>query len=786
MSENLSHSLVARRSPLKQAIRIVLMGSAAASLALPVTALAQEQNNEVEEIVVLGQKSARDLQDTTASVRVITTEEITQQNINGMYDVLQRTANVSGELGGSIKIRGIDAFTVSGGGNSYLASVYSDGAVLPYRAIQEGGFSSWDVQQVEVLRGPQSTLQGRNALAGAIVMNTVDPTYEWDFRGRLGFGEDGREEKAVAFGGPLIADQLAFRVAAEDRQFDGINDNVTRGDHGDFEDDQTLRVKLLAEPDALPDLRALLTLTKGETDYGVKWIQTGQENPFETRHVVFNDPTHEFTESDMAVLKLEYGLGANWDLTATTAYSDIYYGYEWDGDTTPAPTSVLIDDRVDETISQEVLFNFDYGDFTGVIGGFYSDLDVEDVSTGQRSMTMQSLGVPTLLVAPPEFGGLGLPQQLADMVLGLYADFDPAVLDTDFNRNQRISSEALFVDFNYRLNEKLEVYGGLRYDHETQENEAENRVSIANASDMPDPTNPAFDPMLAAIIAGLNGQFHAQAANATGVEPFVEADFSTVLPKGGLTWHWNDDVSTSFTVQKGYRSGGVGSNIARASTFTYDPEYTWNYEASLRSQWLDNRLTANANLFYLDWEDQQVSVQLSGNEFDTETLNSGSSEVKGVEFELFYQGDSNWRTQAGIGYSETEFKEFDVVLSGTTYDLSGREFQGAPNWTGNLAATYQGDSGIRFNINANYVDDSAAVVNPFVMGVDASDPRFDARNDSRVVVNTRFGYQSNGMGIFFIVNNLLDEEYVQSADTGSYSMTLGMPRLTSVRFEASF
>lgn len=739
-----------------------------------------------EEVVVVGQKIDRSLQDTPASVRVVTAGDIEDENINHMYDVLERSVNVTGDLGMGFRIRGIDSFSVSGGGNSYLASVYSDGAALPYRAIQERGFSTWDVQQVELLRGPQSTLQGRNALAGAIVMSTVDPTYEWEFKGRLGYGEEGREERAVAFGGPLVEDTLAVRVAAEGREFDGFNRNVTRDDYSNFEEDRTLRLKLLYEPEGVPDLRAMLTHTRGETDYGVQWVNAGADDPFADPHVDFDAPTHEFTDTDMTVLEVSYDVGPNWQFTSTTAYSDVYYGYEWDGDASPVAESVLLDDRVDETISQEFLLNFDYRNFSGVVGAYYSDLDVVDESSGNRNLLLASLGVASLLVAPPELGGLGLPQSAADAILALYQPFDPAVLDTDFYRYQNVSTGALFVDFSYSLSERLDVFGGLRYDREAQENEADSLVTIVNVDELPDPANPAFDPTTAAVISTLNAQFVAQAADASGTEPLVDTDFTTTLPKAGFTWHWTDDMSTSFTVQKGYRSGGVGSNIARSRTYTYDPEYTRNYELSFRSQWLDGRLTANANVFYLDWEDQQVTVQLSGNQYDTETVNSGSSEVMGLEVELFYAPGGSWSGYAGIGRSETEFDEFEIVLPTETYDLSERAFREAPGYTANLGATYHGNGGLMLNVNANYQGDSLAVVNPYIYGIPETDPRFDPRNDSRTLVNVRLGYEWGNVGGYLTVTNLLGEEYITNADAATGSMTLGYPRLATLRVETRF
>lgn len=769
------------RNPLRLVVAV-----AAASLAGQVAMVQAQEGAALEEIVVLGQKTERSLQETAASVRVVTNEDIMEENINDFRDVLERTANVTVTDYG-FNIRGIDAFSVSGGGNSYLASVYSDGAVLPYRAIQQGGFSTWDVQQVEVLRGPQSTLQGRNALAGAIVMNTIDPTWDWDLRGRLGYGEEGREERAVAFGGPILEDQLAFRISAEDREFDGVFPNITRGGASDFEEDQTIRAKLLLEPEAIPDLSAMLTLTKSENDLGVPWItHRPGDDPFNNPHTEFNDPTHEFTETEIAVLGIEYDLGEHWSLTSTTAWNEVMYGYEWDGDATAEPLNTLVDERLDETLSQEFLFNFAYDDFSGVLGAYFFELDVEDNYSGTRRMFFDDLGVPQLLTASPEFGGLGLPQALADQVLAIYAPFDPVGVANSGVTRQAVESQALFADFTWSLSEKLDLFAGLRYDHEEQANEADSSVAISNIEDMPDPANPAFDPMTSQLVAGLNAQLLAMADQATGREPLVDADFSATLPKLGATWYWTQDISTSFTAQKGYRSGGVGSNIARNRTYTYDPEYTWNYEVSFRSLWWDGRLAANANVFHLDWEDQQVNVQLSGNQYDTETVNTGSSEVQGFELEFFYEANRNWSGYAAIGYSRTEFKEFLMTQGGESFDLSGRPFAAAPEQTFNFGVTYRGDRGIFANLNANYQDESKALNNPYADGLSEGDPGFDPESDARLLLNLRTGYEWDNMGVYLTVENLLDEEYVVRPNTGGYSLTIGRPRLAMLRFEAGF
>src|SRR3546814_19358935 len=118
------------------------------------------------------------------------------------------------------------------------------------------------------------------------------------------------------------------------------------------------------------------------------------------------------------------------------------------------------------------------------------------------------------------------------------------------------------------------------------------------------------------------------------------------------------NLKAGFTVQRGYRSGGSSGNIARSATFSYDPEFTWNYELSLRSAWLDGRLTLNANAFYVDWTDRQVSANFGMSIYDTHIVNAGSSHLYGFEIEEpnSTSGAFDWNTS--VGSSRTTCDEF--------------------------------------------------------------------------------------------------------------------------------
>jgi len=740
---------------------------------------------QIEKIIVKGQKIDRTLQETPTSVAVITSQTIEQENLNDFYDVIARTPNASGTDGTGFNIRGIDAFGVTDGGTGGLASVYVDGAPLPYRVMQQGGFSTWDISQVEIFRGPQSTLQGRNSLAGAVVMKTRDAVQEYDFKARIGVGEYGTQEAAVAFGGGIIEDELAFRVSAEKRDFDGYNTNVATGEESDFDNNKSYRIKLRYTPSSLPNFEAQLSFLHTENEKGAEWVmvESGDEqypinNIYDDRYVYLDSPTFEYIDSDLYVLNLNYDISNEWFFTSISTYSDAEYGYEWDGDaSTQQPQSILTDTRTDETTTQEFRLTYEGEKLSGLIGFYYSDLDVFDSSGGERGLTFEQLGVRSLLTAPTEYGGLALPDTFADQVLQFYSAADPVYIGQSTDFTQKVETKALFADFTYRINDAWDIFAGFRYDRETQKNGTTADIYITERTQnaLPQPDDFSADPVLAQVIIGINQQLYAMADGASGDEPVEDASFDAWLPKLGVTYRFNQDISTNFTIQKGYRSGGVGTNIAQATAFTYDPEYTWNYELAFRSVWLDDKLVVNANVFYLDWTDQQVSVFLSGNQYDREIHNVGESHVQGFEAEISYQLTPSVNLYGGIGYSKTEFDEFSASFNGEEQDYSGFSFEGAPEWTALFGVDYSNKKGFIANINASYTGTSQRLATSL-----------EPRNDAHLLVNTRIGYQWQNYGVFALVDNLLDAEYVALSPAGFGNQTLSSPRTLSVRFEAEF
>ena len=743
----------------------VALGLALAFSTISQNALADDAmlDENIETIIVTGQKIDRSLKETPNSVAVLTGNEIEKLNIQNVADIYNVIPNVSGDFNQGFTIRGINAFNVSGGGNSFLTSMYLDGAPLPYRVVRSGALSVWDLSQVEVFRGPQSTLQGRNALAGAIMLRTQDPTYEWTGKGKLTIGDQGQQEIAVAGGGTLIDDVLAFRVSVEDKQVDGDIDNTTRGEEQNDEDNQTIRAKLLFEPSDTID--ALLTVTSTEAEFGPQWVLFNYgEDPYQ-RTVWNNSHIFEKTDTDLYNLEVSWEINDEWSFDSITTYSDSEYRYNWDGDMTPV--QVVEDNRyvrTDKTLSQEFRLTYQSDDIEAVTGFYMSKLEVDDQANGERFLTFSDLGLPpleVLLTAPPQFGGFGLPAEFAAMVVPLYPDIDPVILGLDSSLEQEVETMAVYADLTWKVSDQFNLLFGLRYDEEEQKNGSYANYDIRNT--MPDPA--MLPAPLNQIVAGINGTLNGMAASASGTEPVADADFDAWLPKLGFSYHVNDDITTSFIYQRGYRSGGVGTNIANQYIYTYDPEYTDNYELSFRSVWQGGKLMLNSNLFYTEWTDQQITRALSTASFDTITENAGESNIKGVEVEAFYYPTDQLSIVAGVGLAKTEFDEYsyEVPATGEIKDLAGRSFEDSPEWTANLSANYDFGDGFKAGVNANYKGSSYANIDP-ATSLDAAKYAInpDPKNDARVIVNANVSYEWDNYTVRADVRNLMDEEYITS------------------------
>lgn len=829
-----------------------------------------QATQEAEGIVVTGEKVDRSLQDTITSVGVVTGETIEAQGITTLSEAFDYIANVNlGNSQGGFSIRGIPFDNLLGAGSSPLAQIYVDDVTLSDQSVRFGAEGLWDVAQIEVLRGAQSTVQGRNALAGAIVIRTEDPTFYWTGKARaIGFTSEGGEEFALsgAIGGPIIDDVLAIRVSGERRESDGFVSNPITGGE-DFENQWNGRAKLLFTP--APDIRSLLTYSYVDAEVADRASDRrsrGADGFVNFEDVVpGNEQNREsFINSPDFNRNIQHNLSwkTDWDvseavrLTSITTYSDGEIREQLDTDGTfldPAlfpAEAVVIDDpfgiprvpmgpyvfategtqfETQKIFTQELIFQYDNGGpLRGLIGAYYvnSKEDEFNFTPGIQPGILSTVegairpGLEASLV-----GGLGPLRGIdapgnpvaaipagtegdaifaafiaqatdlsVDATLANYTDLGPFIAAT--SEPLDVENYAAYVSGEYDILPNLTMGLGLRFDYEEQ---VEGLTIIGQPLGLPNPAAPFIPPGFpAALVPGVQGSIQSVNAffDATLSEASTSAtqDFSALLPSGFVRWDIDDDRSLAISVRRGYRAGGSDLNIVRQFVSQFDPEYTTNYEVALRSFFFDRKLRLNANAFYTDWTDQQVVVSLSTLQQDEVGFNVGSSTVQGFEIDAYLTPAPGWFMQGVLGYSDTQFDNFDAALAATLIEaqnvlapidleetlsaFEGREFAFAPDWSGAARIGYDDAATGIFGILGVTYEGSSNVNN-----ANSSSPTF-LDNESRLLVNATLGIEFDYVTVALVGRNVFDEDYVASG--GDELVRLGPQRQIGLRVQARF
>lgn len=282
-----------------------------------------------DEIIVTGQRQYRPLAEEPASVVVLTAETVeTLIGADRLDQALALIPNVqlgSGGEGPTIRgqdstgaLRDLPAFL---GGSRPRATLQVDGRPIGYNELAFGAAGLWDIDQIEVFRTPQTTTQGRNSIAGAIFIETADPSWEWQTRARLVAGQAETRQVSAVLSGPLVPGQLAFRVAGDLRR-SRTSSHITSTAAGvDYNRDayEVARLKLLAEPEGIPGLRLLATATHSHSSAPqVEGVRT----PFDERRDTSATYGVFRIRVSSATLRADYDFDTKWNLRATATAGD--------------------------------------------------------------------------------------------------------------------------------------------------------------------------------------------------------------------------------------------------------------------------------------------------------------------------------------------------------------------------------------------------------------------------------------------------------------------------------
>ncbi|SHO59120.1 TonB-dependent receptor [Vibrio quintilis] len=391
--------------------RIAVILGHAGTLA-PAVALAESPADMEQPVVtVVGEKITKNINDTSSAVSVITADQFENGRETSANDLATRIPNVVSGGFGAISIRGISGTGAALGGYAFYSgsrariSTIVDGVTQSWSGYSFTPSKLWDVKQVEVLRGPQSTTQGTNAIGGALVLSTNEPTYMWESAVRLGMerykNDNVRNNVAVMVSGPLIDDELAFRLALDGRKGEGWMNYKQAGselDNGPDVDDAknvNARMKFLWEPAALPELKAKLMLTRqvyegeylnwandsetGYTSHTMTLSQAGRKN------IRLQDSDVESVAAD-----IDYALTSG--LTNAFHFSYLVTDVEFE----QYPNSMVVTSDKDHMVFENrLLFQSDDSAFSGVTGLFWSkektNLQVGTAFGGPNEITTSAL-----------------------------------------------------------------------------------------------------------------------------------------------------------------------------------------------------------------------------------------------------------------------------------------------------------------------------------------------------------------------------------------------------------
>lgn len=591
-----------------------------------------------------------DLQETAIAISYFDADDLFQGNLTDVKDLARAVPGMS--IGQNVNyaqvfIRGIGTNGVFPG-TDVSSTVHYDGVYLSRPTMVFSDFL--DIEEIEVLKGPQGALYGRNSIGGTINIKPFVPDNEARVLGSVDIGEFGRFRVAAGASGALIEDKLMLGVSALGHYSDGYVDNLNpRG--GDFfndEDREGARASLRWLP--RPDMEFILSgdiLQRNESPPMRKPTHTlADGSPAATAQVI-GDPWAIDSNFDSVVDLDNYGihgkyiwrLSDDYEFSSLTARRGVDYALYADSDFTEVPDVEFTINERQRQLSQEFHLIRRNGRLNWLLGAYYfdehSDVDFLNNTTLQSAVNRDLPPVPLQII-----------------------------LDTAVDTR----SWAFFFSGSYALTEKLALTFGTRYTDEEK--------NIAGC--------------------GVSPMVGAPAVCRPDERARLEDHAAT--PKLGLEYRYNDALFYYAGISQGYKSGGFNFAFLDAGGtvgFSHPdarikPERLTAWEAGIKSDWLDDSLRLNAAFFYYDYEDLQVQ---SFRNFVTTISNARRSEALGAELDLIFAPTANLRLDAGISWLDAQYKDFknaaeQGVDGPLEIDAGGKRLNNAPEWTLNLTARY--------------------------------------------------------------------------------------------------
>jgi len=605
----------------------------------------------IDEVVIFARKKYELLQETPLAVTSLSKEFIRHQAVYSTAEIHKYIPNTHFEImqlaGGALtsSIRGISYDQVEKA-NEPPVGVSVDGIFF---ASNSGALIDiFDIESVEVLRGPQGTLFGRNTMGGTVNIQRTRPSQELAGKLALDVGSYGRRDAKLLVRGPLLENRLAGKLAYYNIHGDSHTRRYSTSKRDKGPDREAVAAALLWTPTDTVDIQFNADYLEDQSYYpGMLGMTRPGELLCDSYDICARDSydiarEHGFSlsfGSQPLVNRMRgetYSVTANWSLgnlglTSITGYNslDEYMIVENTGAPDPQGVPVLVPERwqTQEQFSQEVRLASDYeGPFNFVAGLYYFEVDYD-------------------LVADT-------------YILG-------ALMGTSAQR-QVMTAQAIFGEMTYNLTEKARVTLGGRYSYEEKKLAVVNTASsgfVCPDPDAPPQAQPCRDPNIS---------------------------FGDTTFRAGLDYRVTNDLMAYFMWSQGFKSGGwVARAQSQAAVVPYDSETLDSFELGIRSEWLERRLQLNAMAFHMRYNDKQEAIhRLSPDTLvvETITVNGSAARLNGLELEVQALITPRLSLNAAIGYLDASYNKF---LDDDGVDVKDRRhYNFAPEWNVNLGGMY--------------------------------------------------------------------------------------------------
>lgn len=619
--------------------RIVLVGLLAGT-ALSATPGFAADPAGLEEIVVTARRQAESLQEAPLSITALSAQTIQSAGIDDLRDVARlapglRFDDLIAGLFASPVIRGLAVSNLLSENN---VGTFLDGVYISNKAGLD--LSLVDLERIEVVKGPQSALYGRNTFAGAINYVTRTPSDTLSGRVRLTGGNDGLAQGLVSLGGPIGGRGLRASVAALYGRYDGGYTEAVSGDDLGGYDKWAVNLNLRFEPSEalsigagfyygddragpaviarLPNNCALAAMAPVFTDYcGAVPDLEDLRTEASTRNPLLeaNDRTLQ-----LANLTIDYRFGDGYRIQSLTGYNDVdsrSYG-EFDrrqnggtfnlvGGGTVLANVWIGENNQARDLSQELrLSSPRERSLRWSLGAFYYDSD----SVRAVPVAIDGSNIPA---------GRSIASPFAYLVSA-----DGTTVPTFSLDNASVRQQSAFGTIEGDVNDQLTLTAELRHTEERKQADSIRNVFAGGAD--------------------LDG------AGQSGTFDFVDARLVA-------RWQWSDSVNLYVSAASGSKSGGFNSGALNVAERTFDPERNWTYELGAKTEWADGRMRLNGALYFVDWRDVQLSVPQNSASPASIIQNAGKVEARGIELELTARLAQNLELGLGASVGSPEFKD---------------------------------------------------------------------------------------------------------------------------------